>query len=110
MVHHLVTGVEALREGYSKHYGILADSIRVMPNWVELDRMSSMDFDRDEMRKSLGYSETDKIVLFVHRLAERKGIHYVTKIAEKLKSEANIKFLVIGDGPYRETFLREIKN
>jgi hypothetical protein len=45
-----------------------------MPNWIELDRVKEQrkKIDIIAEKKKLGFSNSDKIVLFVHRLVERK--------------------------------------
>lgn len=110
LVNHLVTWANALKKWYSKNYGISENKILIMPNWIELNRLKTITIDKNEFKKSLWFKENEKIILFLHRLAERKWIQYVSKIAEKFRNIKNIKFLVIGDGPYRETLLEEKKN
>lgn len=109
-VNYLVTGVHALKQGYSETYGISQDKILIMPNWVELARLQDPTYNKQQKKADLGLSPTDKVVLFVHRLAPRKGIQYVSQIAKQFLDTPAVKFLVIGDGPYRETFLEEIKD
>ena len=107
-MNYLVTGVHALKLWYAKHYAISQHKIKIMPNWIELQRLPSINSDKQILRNKLWFSSQDKIVLFVHRLAERKGAHYIVPIAKLLQSHPSIKFLVIGDGPYKETFLQQI--
>ncbi len=109
-VNYLVTGVHALKQGYSETYGISQDKILIMPNWVELARLQDPTYNIQQKKADLGLAPTDKVILFVHRLAPRKGIQYVSQIAKQFLASPEIKFLVIGDGPYRETFLQEIKD
>jgi phosphatidylinositol alpha-1,6-mannosyltransferase len=48
-------------------------------------------------------------VLFVHRLAERKGAHLIVPIAERvLARRPDTMFVVIGDGPYRARLERQV--
>jgi len=110
LVNYLVTWVNALKKWYSTHYGISEKKIKIMPNRIELDRVEKVkkDLNIEEERKKLWFWPNDRIVLFVHRLAPRKWIHYICPIAKELQKEKNIKFLIIGDGPYKEKFLEEI--
>jgi glycosyltransferase involved in cell wall biosynthesis len=108
MVNYLVTGVHVLMSWYAKHYGISQHKIKIMPNRIELHRLSSIHLDKQKLKDTLWFASHDKIVLFVHRLAERKGAHYIAPIAQALQSHPSIKLLVIGDGPYKETLLQQI--
>jgi glycosyltransferase involved in cell wall biosynthesis len=104
LINHLVTGVEALKSGYIEHYGISADKVKIMPNWIDLDRFSNINIDL--IYKKYNLNSTDKYILFVHRLAKRKGAHYIANLA---KNNLEFKFLIAGDGPYRKELEQEIK-
>lgn len=102
MVTHLVTGVEKLKQGYVQNYNISADKVKIMPNWIDLARFRDFDegiYSKYNLEKGADY------VLFVHRLAERKGAHYIADIARQNK---NTKFLIAGDGPYRKKLEEDI--
>lgn len=106
MINFLVTGVEALRKGYAENYNISLDKIKIMPNWVDLDRFKSIE-------KEFAYSKYNlekdkKYILFLHRLAKRKGAHYIVPVA-KLLQDLNVEFLVAGDGPYEDILKKEIE-
>lgn len=109
-VNFLVTGVNALKDWYSQHYDIRKDKILIMPNWIELERIKSVQVNKIDEKEKLWMNKDDKIILFVHRLAERKWIHYVIPIANFFEGEENIKFLIIGDGPYKKQLLEGIKD
>jgi len=56
----------------------------------------------EEVRKELGISPSEKVVIFVGRLEPVKGIKYLLKAAKSIcKKMSNVKFLVVGDGPLR---------
>lgn len=100
--HFLVTGSEKMKEGYSQHYKLIPEKIKVMPNWVNLNRFN-------QLKLKTQNSEL-KTLLFVHWLAERKGAHLIVPIILAIKSGfSNFKLLVIGEGPCKEKLLREIR-
>lgn len=105
MVNHLVTGVNVLADGYSKHYNIKRDTIKIMPNWIDLNRFFSID--KEEVFKKYNLDSTKNYLLFVHRLAKRKGAHYISVLA---KNNPNLVFLIAGDGPYKKQLETEIKD
>ena len=103
----LITGVNALKIGYNQNYGINLNKIKIMPNWVDLKRFQSI-------KKEYVYSkynlERNKIyILFIHRLAKRKGAHYIVPVVKFLKN-LDVEFLVAGDGPYEKILKQEIKD
>ena len=56
------------------------------------------------MKESLGIPAEDKVVLYLGRVSEEKNIDEVMRYLNQYMDEnANVTFLVIGDGPYRPT-------
>lgn len=106
IVHHLVTGTHSMADGYSLHYGIKRDTARIMPNWIDLERFG-VATKKEEILKKFSLPVRGKYVLFIHRLAERKGAHYIVPLAKKFDKETI--FLIAGDGPYRPTLEKEVE-
>jgi len=107
-VNYLVTGVSILKHGYMEHYRLKAEKVKIMPNWVDLDRFKAIDTSPLFSKYSLENGK--KYILFVHRLSKRKGVHYISKIAQNFINNPEIKFLVAGDGPDKNKLVEEIKN
>jgi glycosyltransferase involved in cell wall biosynthesis len=114
LVDHLVTGTGTMARWYSENYGIPLSSIRVMSNWVDLSRFVNLPR-KSALRPQLGWPVDKRVVLFLHRLAERKGAHHVVPIAQEVliqypRPASELIFVVAGDGPYRENLENEIQN
>ena len=102
--HYLVTGSEKMKQGYAEHYHLNPAKIKVMPNWINLNR-----FQLTNLAKRSGQPST-RVILFVHWLSKRKGADMLVPIILHLKSLIpKFKFLVIGEGPYKEKLIEEIK-
>lgn len=113
LVHHLVTGTVGMARYYSAAYHIPLVDICVMPNWVDLRRFSGLPEQRI-LRQQLGWPVDRKVVLFLHRLAERKGAQYIVPIAQEVLSQLPMLdpppfFVVAGNGPYRAKLECEIR-
>ena len=105
MISHLVTGAPSLADKYSSYYGISRQSIKVMPNWIDLKRFNK-NLSRDGVRNKLNLPLSNKIVLFVHHLSPRKGSRMILPVAQSvLEKDPSVLFLVVGSGP-DENFLR----
>ena len=101
----LVTGTATMARYYSENYGLAPGSIRWMPNWVDLKRFEVLP-DKCALRTELGWPADRKVVLFLHRLAERKGAQYIMPIARDIlarypRGGAELLFVVAGDGPWQ---------
>jgi glycosyltransferase involved in cell wall biosynthesis len=102
----LVTGGETMKQGYAEHYGLNPEKIKVMPNWINLNRFQP---------KLRTQGLKPKNLLFVHWLSKRKGADMIVPTIKHLLSDfplvkENLKLKVIGDGPYKETLIEEIKD
>lgn len=101
--HYLVTGSEGMKQGYAEHYQLNPDKIKVIPNWINLERFKP--------ENSKLKTQNSKTLLFVHWLSKRKGADMIVPIANKLSKilTTKPKILIVGDGPYKEQLLKEIK-
>lgn len=109
MVTFLVTGTENIAELYSKHYSIARSKILVMPNWIDIKKWGmSGTRTKEELLSALDIPPDTHILLFVHRLSQRKGVHHIAQIMSRL-NDYNAVLLVIGDGPERENIKMKIK-
>lgn len=107
MVNYLVTGTNSLALGYCENYGMSIKKIKIMPNWIDFERFQPR-LGRNDILKKFSLDQDKKYIIFVHRLAPRKGAHYITQIAKRF--DENIMFLVVGDGPYKSTLENEVRD
>ena len=111
IITYLVTGTESLKKEYAKHYGLPPEKIKVMPNWINLQKFRIMNYELGikELKEKLSIKEGEKIILFAHRLSRRKGAHYLPEIIKAFRDE-KVVFIIIGDGPERGNLELRIKN
>jgi len=112
LVHHLVTGTATMARYYSEGYGLKLSSVRVMPNWVDLKRFENLP-NKATIRAGLGWPLDRRVILFLHRVVERKGAHYILPIAQELiaRSGGKLPFVLVvaGSGPYEATLSKDIE-
>jgi glycosyltransferase involved in cell wall biosynthesis len=105
---HLVTGTPRVAEYYVRRAGIPPGKIRLLPNFVDPERFRAVC--REDARKQLHLDPDRKVALFLHRVARRKGAHYLPEIAEQVQREAGpVTFLIAGGGPYLEELQRRVR-
>lgn len=77
--------------------------IFIVPTGINLEPFRKENFTeemKDNLKKEIGLSKEDKVILFVGRIAEEKSIDILIKgMPEILKKEPNAKFVIVGDGP-----------
>ncbi len=94
-VHGLLTG-----------YGVPGD-IQIVPTGVDLDQFQTelSDERRSLLRKKLGLTEKEVVLVSVGRLAKEKNLEEILRFTSEYPS-LGVKLLVVGDGPHRSSLER----
>lgn len=83
-------------------------NIHIVPTGIEVERFyveNNNKAEVKELRKQLGLSDDDFVLLFVGRLAAEKNVTFLIENHQILAREnGNCKLLIIGDGPDIEFF------
>jgi glycosyltransferase involved in cell wall biosynthesis len=101
---HVVTTGEKLREMFINENGYLASHITSVRTGIDLGRFKPGD--KLEARRVVGLNENDMIIGIVATLRSWKGYAYLIDAFAPLPCDANLKLLIVGDGPQDE-FLRQ---
>lgn len=84
-----------LRE-FLKTSSIPAARCRLLPNCIDLARFVPAPAEKaTELRRSLGYTDEDFVVLFCGRIAEEKGIHKLVEAFTRM-DDPHTKLLIVG--------------
>ncbi|HKG05672.1 MAG TPA: WcaI family glycosyltransferase [Pedobacter sp.] len=75
------------------------------PNWADTAAFVPVT-DKTLLRKDWGFKPSDKIVLYSGSVGEKQGLESIVHIARELEAETDLKFLVCGDGPYKENLIK----
>ena len=83
-------------------------NIHIIPTGIEVDRFFKENIDFkivNDLKKKLKITKTNRIIVFVGRLAEEKNVEFLLNAHQKLVSKnKNLKLLIVGDGPDKEKF------
>ncbi len=106
------SNVIAITEDEAEQYslmGISQDKISIIPNGIEFDNYRNLP-KKGLFRKLYSISEDDKLVIYLGRLDETKGIDLLLKSIKKALPElSNIKLAIIGrDTPYKKDLVKLI--
>jgi glycosyltransferase involved in cell wall biosynthesis len=101
--HHLVTGTPWMAEYYRKVYHLKKGSPRVIPNWVEPEHFHKKNEEGEAFLACLPLVSHAPVILYVHRMAPRKGAHHLVPLVQKIRKEIPLcQFLFVGGGPSLE--------
>ena len=79
--------------------------IMFFPNWVDTVSFYPLP-DRSSLKLKWGYQQDDHIVLYSGSIGEKQGLDSLIRIADNLKNNAHIKFLICGTGPFKQELIR----
>lgn len=83
------------------------DKCRVIPLFMDLSTVETFsEHEITAVRRRLGLTENDNVVLFAGRLVYYKGIEYLLDAVRSL----DVQVLIAGDGPLRRTLQRRIES
>jgi glycosyltransferase involved in cell wall biosynthesis len=85
----------------------VADKLAVIPNWADLDVISPSDADGKAFLHELGL--TDRFVVqYSGNIGRSHGIEAIADVAERLRDDPQIRFLVVGSGAKRDWLVATI--
>lgn len=107
----MIASSQAVRHSFIRR-GIHPAKIKVIYNCVDLSRFETVDqaAARQTMRRAFGWNKDCFVVGAVARLEQVKGLAILIQAAEAVVAALpQARFLVVGDGPQRETLLAQVR-
>lgn len=87
--------------------------IYIIPTGIDIEPFCPSNFtteDRNNLKKSIGVNENDKVVLFIGRIGEEKSIDQVlSSMPEVFRTLNNTKFVIVGEGPAKDSLEEQAK-
>lgn len=75
------------------------------PNWVDTVGFYPLP-ERHQLKCKWDYNAEDQVVLYSGSIGEKQGLDSLIRIANKLRDNIDIKFLICGTGPYKQELIR----
>ncbi len=92
-------------ENLLKSYGVQKD-IKVIPTGIEISENNSLDKTLS-IKEKLGIIDSEKVLISIGRLGKEKNHKELLEYVQKLDRK-DIKLLIVGDGPYRESLEKTV--
>lgn len=78
--------------------GVPIGKTSYFPNWVDTNEIFPLD-QPNQYRQDFGFTADDIVVLYSGSFGLKQGIEIIIEIANLIKSNLKIKFIICGDGP-----------
>lgn len=104
LVDNFVTGPESMVEYYIDALNIKPEKMLLLYNDIDTTRFKEKTHqEKMDLRKDLGFQESETIILMVHRLSPvRKTNKYIPEIInDDFFRKKRIRLIIVGDGPER---------
>ncbi|MCF6407030.1 WcaI family glycosyltransferase [Chitinophaga filiformis] len=75
--------------------------VSFLPNWVDVTFFHPLE-NREEIKTEYGFTVADKVILYAGAIGEKQGLEAILQMADSMKNDVRVKFLICGAGPYRE--------
>lgn len=96
---HVIVRTHQMKKDVVETYAQDSNRISVVYNGIETSRVSFRK--EDSFKQELGFSGNEKIILFVGRLCDQKGILYLLRAFKiVLSSYENTRLVIVGNGNY----------
>lgn len=86
--------------------GVTKENLLFFPNWSDTGFVNP-DVDSSDLRAQWGYAPDDKIVLYSGNIGQKQGLEIVLDAAAAFADQPQVKFVIIGNGAYRDTLAAE---
>jgi len=102
----IVAVSEVVADDLVRTTGVNPERIAVIANGVELGRIWAEPGDRERVRRTLGVTSYEHLLLYAGSLAPEKNLRALVRVvADCRKQGVAVKALLIGDGPCRDDLL-----
>jgi colanic acid biosynthesis glycosyl transferase WcaI len=82
--------------------GVLMENCVYFPNWVDTKSIYPMPNSVQLLRKDLGISDEQVVVLYSGNLGRKQGLKLLIDVVKLLKEDTIIHFIICGEGELRE--------
>jgi len=98
--------ISTISEGMLSKLKLKTDKqLTFFPNWVDIAGFYPLP-ERSTLKLKWDYNENDQVVLYSGSIGEKQGLISLLRIAELLQDNSKIKFLICGNGPYKQELIR----
>lgn len=76
--------------------------IYFFPNWADVSKFKPLE-NKAEIKVEFGFQSSDIIALYSGAIGQKQGLEAILHAAAHFKDRPEIKFVICGSGPYKET-------
>jgi len=78
-----------------------------LPNWTDINDFNPI-LNKKNIKINWGFDYNDFVILYSGNLGEKQGLNIIIDLAKGLKNDNKVKFIICGNGAYKERLLVDI--
>lgn len=84
-----------------------SDKLVFIPNWIDTDKVSPVDKEKNKLFEELCIDKNKFTIVYAGNMGAAQGADIILRVAERLKEQTDIQFVVFGGGAEYEEFVSE---
>lgn len=103
------SAVSTISEGMRRRIiakGIEESRAWLVPNWSDLNFVRPLSRVNTFRRSLLGIGDDEVVLLYAGNMGEKQGLEIVLQVADRLRSETSVRFVMVGDGVARQRLVQ----
>ena len=90
--------------------GVPEEKIHIISNWVDTDEVKSVTKEDNRLFEELGLNRDTFKIVYAGNLGKAQGVSVALDVAEILKDNSNIEFIIFGKGAQEESLKKRAEN
>ena len=90
--------------------GVNPEKIKVVRNWIDVSRIRPVAAEDNKLFDELNLPRSKFYVVYAGNLGKVQGVEVILEAAELLKDQANIRFVIFGNGSEEESIKEKAKS
>lgn len=89
--------------------GANSEDVYVVPAWYDVSTACEIEVEKNQFIKKYNIDKSKFIIQYAGSIGYVFNYMIIIELAKRLKSDKNIVFQIVGDGPVKEQFIKEAK-
>lgn len=92
----------------AQNKGVQPSRLFFFPNWVDTSFITPQ-ASGQSYRERWKISDDEKVVLYSGNIGKKQGLEILIDVAERMQADRSLRFVVVGDGAYRDELIAAAK-
>lgn len=101
----VVSSISHSMLGRAEEKGVAREKLLFFPNWADTNFVTP-EVDGSRLKSEWGFRDADRLVIYSGNVGRKQGLDLILEAGRAMLDHPDVKFVVIGDGAYRNELLK----